>query len=184
MFANHIKIIFVLTAYSPIIFIVWAVEVYNNLTKGNQIGLINKPIEIFNRLNLIFIFIILLLACYLFMKAARGKLTINNIGVKSIKSADLNMNSLLLSYFLPCIELFKKDPIFIFGWFVVLIILIVINRGTYFYNPIIKLFGYRYYEVTTNSGVVYTMISKKKLVNTNEVKRYSQLTDYVILNQL
>ena len=117
-------------------------------------------------------------------KAARGKLTINNIGVKSIKSADLNMNSLLLSYFLPCIELFKKDPIFIFGWFVVLIILIVINRGTYFYNPIIKLFGYRYYEVTTNSGVVYTMISKKKLVNTNEVKRYSQLTDYVILNQL
>ena len=118
------------------------------------------------------------------MKAARGKLTINNIGVKSIKSADLDMNSLLLSYFLPCIELFKKDPIFIFGWFVVLIILIVINRGTYFYNPIIKLFGYRYYEVTTNSGVVYTMISKKKLVNTNEVKRYSQLTDYVILNQL
>ena len=172
MFANHIKLIFVLTAYSPIIFIVWAVEVYNNLTKGNH------------RLNLIFIFIILLLACYLFMKAARGKLTINNIGVKSIKSADLNMNSLLLSYFLPCIELFKKDPIFIFGWFVVLIILIVINRGTYFYNPIIKLFGYRYYEVTTNSGVVYTMISKKKLVNTNEVKRYSQLTDYVILNQL
>ena len=59
MFANHIKLIFVLTAYSPIIFIVWAVEVYNNLTKGNQIGLINKPIEIFNRLNLIFIFIIL-----------------------------------------------------------------------------------------------------------------------------
>lgn len=52
MFANHIKLIFVLTAYSPIIFIVWAVEVYNNLTKGNQIGLINKPIEIFNRLNL------------------------------------------------------------------------------------------------------------------------------------
>ena len=147
MFANHIKLIFVLTAYSPIIFIVWAVEVYNNLTKGNQIGLINKPIEIFNRLNLIFIFIILLLACYLFMKAARVKLTINNIGVKSIKSADLNMNSLLLSYFLPCIELFN-------------------------------------YEVTTNNGIVYTMISKRKLVNTNEVKRYSQLTDYVILNQL
>ena len=136
------------------------------------------------RLNLIFIFIILLLACYLFMKAARVKLTINNIGVKSIKSADLNMNSLLLSYFLPCIELFKKDTIFILGWFIVLIILIVINRGTHFYNPILKLFGYRYYEVTTNNGIVYTMISKRKIVNTNEVKRYSQLTDYVILNQL
>ena len=118
------------------------------------------------------------------MKAARGKLTINNIGVKSIKSADLNMNSLLLSYFYHVLNSLKKIQIFIFGWFVVLIILIVINRGTYFYNPIIKLFGYRYYEVTTNSGVVYTMISKKKLVNTNEVKRYSQLTDYVILNQL
>lgn len=118
------------------------------------------------------------------MKAARVKLTINNIGVKSIKSADLNMNSLLLSYFLPCIELFKKDTIFILGWFIVLIILIVINRSTHFYNPILKLFGYRYYEVTTNNGIVYTMISKRKLVNTNEVKRYSQLTDYVILNQL
>jgi len=117
------------------------------------------------------------------MKIAKNKLTINRIDIKSIRSADLNMNTLLLSYFLPCVELFKKDTIFIIGWVIVLLCLIIINKGTYFYNPILKLLGFRYYDVTTKDGVTYTAISKSKLINANDMKLYSQITDYVILNQ-
>lgn len=117
------------------------------------------------------------------MQVSIKRLTINRIIVKSIKSADINMNVLFLGYFLPCIELFKRDPVFIIGWIAILLIIILINKGTYFYNPIIKLFGFRYYEITTDNGVTYTAISKIKLINTNEMQLYSQLTDYVILNQ-
>lgn len=45
-----------------------------------------------------------------------------------------------------------------------------------------KLFGYRYYEIATKKEVTYIMISKEKLINPSDIKAYSQLTDYVILN--
>ncbi|WP_163222836.1 hypothetical protein [Bacteroides sp. 214] len=183
MFANYIKLLFVLTAYSPILLIIAAVELYNCLSRGESVELIDNWFELFNRLNLVFAFFLLLLICYILMKIAKKKLTVNPVEIKAIKSADLNMNTLLLSYFLPCVELVKKDTVFVIGWVIVLVVLIIINKGTYFYNPILKLFGFRYYEVTTGKGVTYTAISEKKLINANEIKSYSQLTDYVILNQ-
>lgn len=186
MFSKLIKLIFVITAYSPILFICWFVSVYNILKSNNSIIFIDlnnfKFIELLNRLNLIFLFVLLVLACWYIMILAKTKLTRNNIELKSIKSSDLNMNVLIFSYFLPCIEIYKKDEIYLVGWILFLAIIILINKGTYFYNPLMKIFGYKYYEIVTKKEVTYLMISKEKIINTNDVKAYSQLTDYVILN--
>ena len=88
-----------------------------------------------------------------------------------------------MSFFLPSVELYKKDIIFVIGWVICVIIIICFNTSTYFYIPILKLFGFNYYEVTTEKNVTYIMISKKKIINTNQVKSYSQLSDFLILNQ-
>lgn len=92
------------------------------------------------------------------------------------------MTVLIFSYFLPCIEIYNKELVFKIGWIVILFIIVLINKGTYFYNPLIKLFGFRYYEISTINDVTYLMISKKKVINVKSVNAYSQLTDYVILN--
>ena len=186
MFSKLIKLTFAITAYSPVILIWWLVSVYSILNSGGTIGFINfsdfKFSVLFNRLNLIFVFILLILTCWYILKLATKKLTRNSIEIKSIKSADMNMNVLILSYFLPCIEIYKKDAAYVIIWILALCIIIYINKGTYFYNPLMKLFRYSYYEIATKKEVTYLMISKHKLKNTNEIKAYSQLTDFVLLN--
>lgn len=186
MFSKLIKLLFVITAYAPVIIIYWIVSVYSVLKDGKSITFIDlssfKFVDLFERLNLVYLFLFLFLICYYILFLAKTKLTRNNIELKSIKSSDLNMNTLIFSYFLPCIEIYKKDEIYIIGWILILFIIILINKETYFYNPLMKIFGYRYYEVATKKEVTYLMISKQKLINTNDIKAYSQLTDYVILN--
>ncbi|MDQ6482623.1 hypothetical protein [Dyadobacter sp. LHD-138] len=186
MFSKLIKLTFAITAYAPIILIWWVVSVYSILDSGGYIKFIDfsnfKFIDLLNRLHLIFIFIILVFICWYILFLARNKLTRNSIEVKSIKSSDLNMNVLIFSYFLPCIEIYKKDNVYLIGWFLALCIIVYINKGTYFHNPLMKLFGYSYYEIVTKREVTYLMISKQKLKNTNDIKVYSQLTDFVLLN--
>lgn len=186
MFSKLTKLLFVITAYAPLLIIWWGVSVYNTLKENNSITFIDfsnfQFVDLLDRLNLIYLFLFFVHICWYILFLAQTKLTRNYIELKSIKSSDLNMNVLIFSYFLPCIEIYKKDEIYIFGWIFVLFIIALINKGTYFFNPLMKIFGYRYYEVATKKEVTYLMISKQKIINTNDIKAYSQLTDYVILN--
>lgn len=181
MFSNLIKILFVISAYSPIFLIAGIVEIVNITNEGYSISLIESWKEIFNRVNLIFCFIILFPLCALIITWAKNNLTKNRIEIKAIKSADFNLPTFIVSYFLPCIELLKKDSTYMIVWCILLAIIVLINLKTYFYNPCLKLFGYRYYEISTKSDVTFVIISKEKLINANQVKSYSQLTDYVII---
>ena len=105
MFSKLIKLLFVITAYAPIILICWIVSVYNVLKDGESITFIDLSsfefADLLERLNLIYLFLLLFLICYYILFLAKSKLTRNNIELKSIKSSDLNMNTLILSYFLP-----------------------------------------------------------------------------------
>ena len=171
MFSNFIKILFVITAYSPILLIYWVVGVYNS--KCYLTNIFIPPIF----LGLIFL-------CWYILKLAKTKLTVNGIQLKSLKPADNNFMPLILSYFLPCIELYKKDFIFICIWIVLLLLIILISKNSYHYNPILKfIFGYRYYEVQTTKDITYTLLTQKKLINKNQINQFSQLTDYLILDQ-
>lgn len=186
MFSKLIKILFVTTAYAPILFVWWLVSIYNIYNTGGRVQIIDfrnyKILDLFNSTNLIFIFLLLLISCLYISFLAQTKLTRNYIEINTLKTADEKMASLVFCYFLPCIEIYNKDMISKISWIVILFILILINKGTYFYNPLMKLFGFKYYEVSTKSGTNYLMISQKKLTNKNDIKAYSKLTDYVILN--
>lgn len=183
MFSNIMKLLFILTAYSPIILIIGVVEVFNIFSDGNSIVLIEHWKELFNRINLIFLFILLFVLCFFLIKIAEKKLTIHKIEIDSIDSVDLNILPLIITYFLPCVELLKKGELYIYIWSIVIIIAVFIAKRSHFYNPILMLYGYRYYKVNTKAKVSYTIISKKEMKDTKKVNRYSQLTDYVILNQ-
>ena len=127
MFSKLIKLTFAITAYAPVILIWWLVSIYSIINSGGTIGFVDffnfKFTDLFNRLNLILIFIFLVFICWYILHLATNKLTRNSIEVKSIKSSDLNMNVLIFSYFLPCIEIYKKDVIYLIGWFLALCII-------------------------------------------------------------
>jgi hypothetical protein len=171
------------SAYSPILLVVGLVEITNSYREGKIITYINNWQDFFNRINFIWVFIVFVLILYSIFQKIKRELTIHKIEIKTIKSANINIIPIIMSFFLPCVELYKKDIIFVIGWVICVIIIICFNTSTYFYIPILKLFGFNYYEVTTEKNVTYIMISKKKIINTNQVKSYSQLADFIILNQ-
>ena len=186
MFSKLFKLVFVSTSYSPILIVWWIVGIFSYEDIEHKIQYRNfseLTFEILqNKIFLLIIFIITISILLFTMYLANNNLTRNTLEVKSIKSSDFNSTTILTSYFLPCIELYKKDLIFIFFWFFILILIIFINKSTYFFNPLIKLLDYRYYEIATKKEVSFTMISKRKIINPNDVNAYSQLTDYVILD--
>lgn len=186
MFSKPLKTIFAITAFAPILLIWWLVSIFSVIDEKGKTKILNfSDITLDNITSKWYLgigFIVTVLICYFMMFLIRKKLTRNFIQIKSIKSADLHMNTILLSYLLPCVELYKKETIYIFAWIILLFMIIFINRNTYFYNPLMKIFGFRYYEIATKNEVTYTMISKEKLINIEDCNAYSQITDYVIFN--
>lgn len=186
MFSSFVRLIFVVSAFSPMLFVIWSVEIIKIFKSRETLGFIAfsslKFADLFNQYNLIFLFLFFVIICYLTLSIAKTKLTKNRIDVKSIKTADNNLTAFILSYFLPCIDLLSKTSISIFVLIFIMLIIVFITKNTYFYNPLIKLFGYKYFEITTTKDVSYLMISKKRLINKNQINAYSQITDFVILN--
>lgn len=186
MFSKLFKLTFVISAYSPILLIWWVVGVFTFIDesgKTQRYSITDIPLtNLTSKYWVLILFAFLLIFCWYILHLAHTKITKNHIEVKSIKSSDFNMNTLLFSYFLPCIEFYNRDTFFIIIWIVILFIIILISKNSYYYNPILKIFGYRYYEITTQKDVSFTMISKRKLINSKDIHTYAQLTDYVILN--
>lgn len=171
MFSSLMKFVFILTAYSPILLIYWVVGFYNTKCYLTNIFLIP-------------LFVLLLFLCWYILKLAKNQLTKEVLNVKSFKTADNNFLPMILSYFLPCIEFYKKDLIFLCIWVFLFLLVVLINKSSYHYNPILKfMFGYRYYEIQTSKDVTFTMLTKQKLINKNQLTVYSEITDYVILDQ-
>ncbi len=48
-------------------------------------------------------------------------------------------------------------------------------------NPVLGLLGYHYYEVETQEGITYLMISKRAINDVSKIKKVVQLTEYGII---
>ena len=73
--------------------------------------------------------------------------------------------------------------IYIISVAIIILVATVINKSSYHFNLIVKLFlNYRYYEIQTKNEVTYFMLSKQKLINSKQVNKYVQLTDYLLIN--
>ena len=121
------------SAYSPILLVVGLVEIANSYLEGKIITYINNWQDFFNRINFIWVFIVFVLILYSIFQKIKRELTIHKIEIKTIKSANVNIIPIIMSFFLPCVELYKKDSIFVIGWIFFLVIIICINISTYFY---------------------------------------------------
>lgn len=193
MYSSIIQIIFALTGLAPIFLSCWVVKTIQNAPKltcylnlGTFRDIYCGIIEIIVTHYLLFTFIAIIIICKILMNHAIKTLPVGSIKVKSIKPVDANLSSILFSYALPWFKFFIngfEDWIFLVGTIFVYIIICILWKSSYHYNLIIKLIlGYRNYEIKTINEVTYLMLSKEKLINPNQVSKYVQLSDYMIIN--
>lgn len=109
-------------------------------------------------------------------KASRSKFT-----AKGIEAADGENVGFMLLYLLPLFS----DKIETLRWelwlpTLVLLGLLIGNGYAHHFNPLLGLFGWHFYKVTSNEGVTFVLISRKRLANAIGTLTVSQLTDNIL----
>ncbi|WP_139211248.1 hypothetical protein [Azotobacter beijerinckii] len=102
--------------------------------------------------------------------------------IKKVKSADKEVLGFFIAYALPLI--FKGEAGQDIGsWLLAAGMLIFVLWTTHalHVNPVLGLLGFHFYEVETQEGITYLMITKRTINNVVSIRSVVQLTEYGIL---
>lgn len=103
--------------------------------------------------------------------------------IKKVKSADKEVLGFFIAYALPL--LFKGNAGLDFGsWLLAGLMLIFVLWTTHalHVNPVLGLLGYHFYEVETQDGVTYLMLTRRTINNVSSIDSVVQITEYGILD--
>ena len=127
----------------------------------------------------------LMILCWaLLIFAARNQQT-EPLHVQEVELADKEILPFLIVYLLPVISRdffdFLANPLPCF--FVLFTLLFCIyNSNSFHFNPLLAMAGYHFYEVKTESGIPYTLITRKTIRNKNYTTSVKELSTYVYLD--
>ncbi|TDV58884.1 hypothetical protein [Pseudomonas sp. LP_7_YM] len=105
------------------------------------------------------------------------------ISIKKVKSADKEVLGFFIAYALPLI--FKGGSGQELGaWVLAGLMLMFVLWTTHalHVNPVLGLIGFHFYEVETQEGVTYLLITKKTINNLKAITTVIQLTEYGIVD--
>lgn len=120
------------------------------------------------RISVIYLFvagIVLGIVCWAMMKFASNKGATSQLYIKEFNRRDQGTLLFLFIYLLPFIR--SPDSSFDLSWSTVIIfgiiIFTMIDLGGYNFNPVMRLFGYRFYEVKDRKDVRCLLITQTDL---------------------
>lgn len=166
------KFLLVFTSLSPIL-LAYAVNALSQgeKTAGYVYGLIGGGSAILS---------------YLLLRFIRTQLSIQTLKVVKIKSVDKQALAFLLIYLLPLFAGkavdFQSHP-----WTAVYVCLIigtvVYHSNAFTFNPVFALLRYHFYEVETEDGMAYLLITRKLLRRQVVDFKVLEIADYVFMDQ-
>lgn len=117
------------------------------------------------------------------LNKARTRLEIVPVNVTSIKTAEGEVVGFLIAYLLPLATVASEQVNSLVVCFVLaLFLLIVWSTNSYHVNPMLVIFGYHFYEVTSLENVTFLLVTKKDLRNARAIQFVVQLTNYMLLD--
>lgn len=116
------------------------------------------------------------------IERAQSRLECLPISIKKAKSADKEVIGFFVAYALPLVFRGQSSPD-VGAWILAAAMLFFVLWSTHSLqvNPVLGLFGYHFYEVETEDGITYLLISKRRISNALTIKRVVQLSEYGIL---
>jgi hypothetical protein len=126
--------------------------------------------------------ILLTATCLLLLRFSRLQLERLPFVVRSIKTADKEILSFVLTYLLPFASdsrVFEPTVVL----FVFLLLLVVVwTSHSYHFNPLLGMFGYHFYEVQSTDSITFVLITRRTLRSCAGETQVVQLTDYIVLD--
>lgn len=166
MFSKILKLIFVFTSMSPVLLTFWFKE-------------FSKNWMILNGIEFLIVGIVLLIILFCIIRMAKNKLEELPVTIQEISTADNESLVFIFSYLIPLLDI--STTMLIFMLFLFLIIIWTTN--IYHFNPVLGILGYHQYEVKLDNGISFILITKKTLMNTKQISKIVQLTNYIIIDK-
>lgn len=98
---------------------------------------------------------------------------------KKIESQEWLLVSMIAGYFLPLVV--KIDDLWSFVPIILLAAAILATLDAIPCHPVLHVWRYRFYKVEGNNGIVYTVISKRRLLTAADIKTVRQLSAQLLL---
>lgn len=174
--SKFIKILWSLISLIPLLFVLmlvfWADFFWN---KTMQFSLIFACIT--SGLT-----IVMFILCIIIIKVFIKKLDKISFDIEEIESKDGSVASSIMTYLLPLITItFTEINWIAFCGLVIVMVLLLFGTRVALLNPMLYLFGYKYYSIKAKSGAKYTLISKQKKFNKNNKKIMVEIFDDIFI---
>lgn len=166
MFSKIIQLILVITSLSPVLLTFWFKEFSKNWNLADGVTYLLTAIILF----LVLKFLLLL---------AKEKLEILQVSISEISNADNESIIFIFSYLIPLIDIDRTMITFL----LLLFFVIIYTTNIYHFNPILGLWGYHQYQIKLTNGTNFILITKKKLLNSKQIKNVVQLTNYILMEK-
>tara|TARA_R110002111_G_scaffold100976_6_gene156480 strand:- start:40596 stop:41165 length:570 start_codon:yes stop_codon:yes gene_type:complete len=132
-----------------------------------------------------FIGLCLVFICLLLIEGCLTTIQVEPLNVSKVKSVDKQTLTFLLVYLLPFLTentiVFAGDYLTT-GYVFVVIGLAVYHSNAFTFNPILALRDYHFYEVESNEGMVYLLMTKEILHTQSKQFEVVKLSDYLYLD--
>jgi hypothetical protein len=125
--------------------------------------------------------ILLLLFCLAFLRALRHGER-EAVAIKSISNSDQEVLAFLVTYLLPVLFVRNQsvDP-WIEVTIALLIAVVVYHSNIYNFNPLLGIFGYHFYEITTADDISLILITRTRLHKARNVKNIVWISENMVI---
>lgn len=122
------------------------------------------------------------LACifpFLVIRAAAVQTEVLAFSAKKIDSQDWLLVVFVVSYFIPLIA--KLEDLQTLAWISVVAAVLLATLEAIPCHPMLHVLRYRFYKVEGDNGMVYTLISRRRLLTAADIKSVRQLSPQLLL---
>ena len=159
------------SAFAPIM-LIWA-----------MVSLItHKCLEI-KTITLFVLFLLFLFLPFIIFFICKNNFSGHSIQCTSLSLLNKGGEGFIGTYLLPFLSYAITD-----SWYLLMVIillaltLIMWINNSYYYNPLLPIFGYRFYEITNSSDVKYIVLSNRKVLDIKDITNVYDITDYLKLD--
>lgn len=169
------KIFWLLFSYAPLYFICSIVCIIEGVVR-------QKSWLWITGICLLVLTIVSIIGCIVLIKIAKGNIPPIKYKIIEASTKDSEMLANTLAYLIPMITLTLDSVNYwmLIGLVFIIIVLTTMTRAVIL-NPVLYLFKYRYYTIKADSGMCYTLITRKKRLDPSEIGNLIEIFDEIYI---
>jgi hypothetical protein len=161
-----IRTLFFLSAFAPAVVVAAVAQVYKNGGSAEAYGWIGA-----GGLACVFPFLVI--------RAAITQAQHLVFTAKKVESQDWLLVAFVVSYFIPLVTSLEDLGVLVLLAGVAAVLLATLDAIPC--HPLLHVFRYRFYKVEGANGMVYTLISRRRLLSAADIKSVRQLSSQLLL---